>query len=912
MTLHGRALTLLKEVHMALTEDLADVDLVALKRSTVDPMDVNATNTWVRLLETLSPTLVAFGNEVTAIDNYEYRRRTSTVMMWKSLMGLSAVVVIIITFSATRVNLMPEFIPRIITLAVLVTSMFTFFAIMKSWILMLSERNNKLTTQSRGFIIEMMRRYRHRISRRPLIIFAAAVTSGTGLAMLSENLSKSKDSVDGNLVNRDGIVCPSNGSDDGKECEIITELCQTGSSLPPLASVVSRYCKDIMATMLDMLQEIKLDVEQYDRVALWRCVHDNVKALRKAVYIEYNELPENKLSASTIETILVKEVLPLLSLPATESTSFKIDPSSVGLFSTPPQRVDSKDACWRSCIQDGECKLAHYVADDAGAVGGADTGTGTGEATAGGGMCARSSSERLLESMTYVTDGTTASKIMLRRSDKPDRNVLVCGYATPQSLARVTRVPGIPESAVGADAADRCRLDENCGVLYSDYSWKTTPAETFRSFFYVDPNSAQSSGLSRACIKTDINALVDDASKGGIWSVLNGQAAYIASDLFSVVQKYKYQLDIAANRRFIDDRLANYYGHDLYIAKISKEVDRVVNMVQELTVEHTNSSKQNVYISAGQFVDNVIAMSDRDWSAMETSLLRISQCSKAHRDHFPAYRTMLVPIIFVSLLAYAVSSLFVVYIMYLLISYHKAITRVLPILSMVRNTIVVVCVLTIIVAVLETMVKKYRISATHNLDMVDANGDILLSSAYMAKKSMALVRESVAKLRIRPTAVSGIGGDGDRIDVGDVKTHAYTAKRYLQNTIEAFDRCNYITSQVATMPFPIVEVFVYCVIIALFLIVAYAAIGRLSPLDRLSDTRLLLDTRAQVKRGEITKLDSVNKLLSCCEPPNMVWELVVWLGILVLIMITGWFLYTTKDTADDYEDAVASNPNCIA
>jgi hypothetical protein len=291
-------------------------------------------------------------------------------------------------------------------------------------------------------------------------------------------------------------------------------------------------------------------------------------------------------------------------------------------------------------------------------------------------------------------------------------------------------------------------------------------------------------------------------------------------------------------------------------------------------------------------------MNTEEMAEVLSSIARLQVCSKSHRDNFPPYRDNMMTRIFNSLLWYGFLILGVVYTVFMVTTYTAVRSMELDFPSMIKRVIISACVLTMVIIIGETTVKKYGITRSHNHDAIDTNGEILVGNVMRTNRSLVTLK--------------GITENAsDTGNAARLKPAAVVALRDIQQVIEAYDRCNFITHSVAKLPFPTVEIVVYAIIALIFVTVAAMAIARIGPTEKVDNVRRLMDARHRIQIGELTNMNEVLRLVDCCNPPELIWEMFVWFGLIMLFVITWWFLASTHDTVDDYESAIAVNADCV-
>jgi hypothetical protein len=914
---------LLKEVHITLNEDLPDIDLLALKAATTEPMKdpahKNALERWVRLLEAVSPPLVAMGRELTNAEAFVARRRKSTKTMQNMMCAMGAVLTIIISLSAWRMMTVASLPQKTLGIGLLLCCLLGFFALIKIWILMLSERLDRYAAENNGPVMNALRKYRITLSDKFIVQYSAAYTTGSGMAALVEglganvgadakNANDSEKSETERLKARNCTQPSANYS--ANDCRWPVDVCTPPDSLPALEETVKRYCVPLMHDMLDRLQEIKLDVDQYDRALLWRDIADGVDEMRKLVYVQYDVrgvaeatsggAASAGLTRASAIRILDEEVVPVLRLPTVELSMFRAS-APLGGGTTKP----SKELCWRSCTDDSSCAVATY--DDATK------------------MCTQSNSYSApIESgkLDFVTTLKSATPVLIRQPPA-DGNKPLFVSGRPLSSAP-DRMSLMPPPKTGTGPLEACRADPACRVVLDSHLWRASPDDSLQLFLKdtevtasdttataADASTASdalknaadallAASQPKAFVKTTPEALYREGLAISAINMMRTGASGIAHNLFTVMQRHGYQLSLDANRTYIDRRLAEHYGDDMY-AQLSPVVDEVMLLTRDL-VRNAVSTRNAKFIEPARLADKVGDATGAEWSSLSTKMQRTLTAVKDHRDHFPSYRNNMPSRLYKSLVLYGAFIAGIAFLVFMVLLFHAKRIMVIDSSAMIRRIMVSICVFVLTIVIAEMSAKKYAVTREHNFDAIDNNGEMLVGGVSRVNKQLVALRE--VALREKTVAAAADGGS-------EAKRMSFPALRDVRATIGTYDRCNFVTSSISKMPFPTVDMMLYSIIALLFIGVALFAVARIGPAERVGNVRRLLNAKARLKRGEISNMTEIVRLVECCQPPELVWDMFIWFAIIMLFVVTWWFVFATRDTVDDYESAIAANPDCV-
>jgi hypothetical protein len=347
--------------------------------------------------------------------------------------------------------------------------------------------------------------------------------------------------------------------------------------------------------------------------------------------------------------------------------------------------------------------------------------------------------------------------------------------------------------------------------------------------------------------------------------------------------------------------LTSFYGSEVYNGKMVKVVNRIMRGLHARIVEVTSGVKDK-FITSQRLGEKVQALSTDEWVTLSKNIDALHYCIKNYRDNFPVYRDYMSSRIFGIATVYIFFITLFVYLQFGVANYHrfKALKE-LSYQSMANRLAIAFCVVVIFMAILEVSSKKYAVKLAHNFNGINTNGDILVQNVARARKSMAALRDAAERNKVT---------DGD--NKTNVAQLATTALHDVERAVDAYSRCNFVTATVPQMPFPVIEMILYSGIIVLFVVVALVAVKRMDPAGHVGNIKMLFDTRARLLNGQITNMDDVARVMACCQTPDIVWGMLTTFAILIVFMLTWWFVVSTRDTVDDYESAINVDPDCVS
>lgn len=897
MAMEGRAVALLKDVHSRLHMDVGDIDMLSLKNDTPEIItNPTVLYRWTRVLRAVAVPLVAMGREVREVESFISRQRDSANTMLVIMYLLLVCIILLVT---TAVKFMSQDTPALAmatTLSAITATIVVIFALAKCWSIALYERVRKYDFNLNGPIMSKLRMYRYTLSDRFLVKYVAAQASGVRLSDLLKEAKQQEDKI-----YRGDDECAPKDATAASACNYDLLKCVDPADMPTIEEALKQQgCIAQLADIADRLMELKGDVTKYDRPFLWRCVAQNIDRLRHLISVshDYGGNMSADVDRDSVRRLLVSEVIPLMAITAAEVHAFRqpaVTDALMGLgpaANTRTTNAASKAECWASCTSDGTCMMARYdVASK---------------------QCVRVDSYGALKNWTYAGKDAPPTKdgLLLRDpvtlaqggSGGNAASVMVCGLANQRAVGRANaidsaKIPNIDRQA-GATGMHRWCLNESMCDAVGDgaAAWTLDPLDSFKTF--LSPPASQAAGPN-ACVKVPAADLYTAVATGpALASTLTEHASAIANDLWAFEMRHRLRVRLAPNRKFIDIELARYYGHDVYTRFIRPVVDNIMQRVVWLSETDPNRTPKPLYIDTVRFAQKAKAMSTAEWAELEHWAERAQTCVKQHGDMFPYFRNVTVRNIVKRVTNYGFVILTIVFAMFMMTHFLKVKDGVLPMESYIQRTVAVISVLSILAVVMEWMSSKTAIRIDHNHDVIDNNGQALTAGVSALKIDLVLLRQ-------KATAVP--------YDAMAAQRAAASSLNSIQTAVQAYDRCNTVTAERQPFPFPTIELVLYSLIGLAFVGLAVAVAQQIAPADAADNLRALFGMRSSIMRGDFNpglNMAAVERIVGCNEPPDFVWSMFLWFGIITLFLLTWWFLFSTRDAANNYESAVRADPDC--
>lgn len=949
-SLHDRALLVLKQINRIMDQQLRDVDLLALKRPENDSADAaGSQDQWLRILESLAA----------PVHNFSVALRTAAVgartqVKWTGFMYVMVVTIAAMTafgaFLACK-SVLASDLPlerKCIVVGSAVTVAVLLIGVYQVWMFFLAGRAQQVVQQLNSPVMRSMVELDRMLAKQYLMRFAWYRLSGSvdpADLLGGEDDDAFAPPPDPNSDD----MCASAQVDDPNADAILEDVCMPPTARKRLDEVLWTITPKERGDILDRLQIIRTDVRRFDRIALWRCVSRAVERLRRLVKISPADGDDKSspgaaaavLTHGAAERAVVEQVLPLFMIRGREvaglAPSARLGARTDG--STTSESAESKAVCYRKCSADGKCAWAAY-----------DSATKQcRRADTLGGAFERSAADQPM----FVSRGAAGS-------------AFVCGAHPSAQLAGDGLAPLPPADVAPVDtledAVAKCTSSKACSLIElssSSNKWSAWGGDGQSS----DASAAVAASLPAGgddaagfvCAKMSSAQMLDaSAAQSAAQSVssdawmLRDMSALIVDDLVSVLGRYGFAINMDDYRDRIQYEVRSYYGDDAYDRGMADVLDEVLDKVRQ-RVREAVAPKSQEYLPMAGVVDRMKAFSSKDWVTLSDDMRTAYRCVKTHRVMFPPVfvRTNL-RVLELSTVMLSMSMLCALAVLCTVL-WTRAGSKGEPSMTpgmAVRITISSVCAYGICVMVLSYMTAKYKARVGHNEGAIKSNGDMLVGSMFEVTNSIMQVgfrshKPSISDVsaavsaaaedraatdatvqsfvdaisdpqRLAAEFAKSTSGDAGLWEAKNESEQLALATRLYEsakNAVEAYDKCNYITNAQPKMPFPVVELSVYAVILLLLLAVAAVAIVRLGPGKKVGNLSRLLALRRQLRRGERPK--HALREIQCCSPPDQIWDSLINLSVAALVVANVWFIFSSYTSAGSYASALDAEEDCV-
>ncbi len=906
MSMFGKALALLQQTETVLREQLNDVDLHQLRADTVaargGALSPSAVERWKEVLLAVSPTMYDLGREMLRVHSYMDSRRKSLLMMQRIVWTVEAMVVMlsVISIGATLQGAgKREAAGKAVSAGMIVGLALFMFATLGSWSASMNEMYRKIRFQQNSPLHSVLLRFSDRLSAKFIVVFVAAIVTGRDVrrdVALYISDSKQSEAHAKAWANCKGARKP---ADDAGCVYAGLTACSLASTytVSELDRYIAGYCTPMLVDIADALIDLSDNgTDRYLRGELWASVDTGVEAVRHLVMTQYDDEfdgDEPSYSADVVEAIVHGELVPALMLAGVQlSRTFDVHGavdaaslSSVGLAAAAGDPADASKfgggdgssvtgpadeaLCFRSCMASPGCRVAYFRNP-----------AQTGEH----GVCYVGSSYRAVgpaSPFRYRGVGDGAASLYISRGGPADV-LTVCS-----------------ESAAHGP-----------------------PVELFES---------GAPGVNGECASGSPLALYSaPAVAAALSSTMLDQATYLAGLVMAVLRRHRFRLRLADVRPQIDAELELHYGADAYRRSVSSAVDAVLKRAEDLALHERRQPR--AVVDADRLLAKLRAMPAQEAGQLQTTLQDMRAAAVQHRDLFPAYRNASTKRVSTVVLVLGGLTLVDAYVVYLCVLYGMYMhTRgaggrgaagagghVISFSTMAQRAVVALCVLIITLFVMEVMATKIVSKSAHNMDMVDGNGDELVASAVRVVD--VLDQLWVLTGRSKDVQIHSLESDSPAQTApsaaalsAPAHVRAVAAGFLSQSAllVGCYAKCNSLTSGQASMPGPLPEVLMYGVVAGMFLVVTGISVYRIAPGEKVDTLRTLYSLVQRIKEGNIAAVNEAQYAVQCSRPPLFVWSIFVWYGIMLLVVVTFWFVTESQNAVSDYQDSLATRQDCV-
>jgi len=927
MTSYTRAVTLLRQVSVILSENLASVDLYALRSDTFRAPQNGMTDVtaeiWRDVLAAVSPTLVEFGRELTRVDAVLARRKRSVervqILIWtlEGTIAMAAFAMMCDMVAATPGN--GDLAGSAVQVGVVVSVSLVILSVFGIWNTSINEMYRKLRSQELSPMHDVLRNYANSLSRRMIVAVVAAIASGGNAALAMKNYM-AQDAKTREIWDR--TQCDSK-SVNLKSCDIAgMDPCSISSyTLETIKVKIKLYCRELLIDIASVLIDLKdLGVERYERASLWSAVRSGVEAVRALTIAGLDAKDPARAGGLTRDVLIAvvrDEVVPILKLPGVESKGWVFDEQRqagtrgygpVGALLDSTTQV-SAESCITFCRDNPNCASVYYSKESSCYRFKAPFGTSDVNRD---GSDPNGMTSNVVTNMIQLDgkDGVEGELPARRSTMSPSKCERSC-FDTPRDTKALLGffiakdgkcyVGTEPTSAVSTAEGFESRYV----LLRSGFTIASTTAkpDTVGTLVFMRPPEFDASATSVLQSVSDYAGAL--RAPGAAAATLQRQSTEVASRLLRVLRRLRFVLDLDAMRAYIDRDLAAYYGPAVYgTAEMAAAMNSVLRRVRDVVYRARREGPQR-FVDPERLQQKLLAMSSDEVAETQVTLQTLRDATDNMNRLYPTYRSVSgrkTAIILSTLGGIVILTALCVYLTIVwsmhsekgLISYQQLCQR----------CIISMCLSVLVLFTVETVAYKAVARIEHNQTVADDNGTMLVGASIRANDQFAAtcialgIVSSPTQPRRNAPASSGALSSVSAL-LADCR-----------GVIEKYELCNSIMSGQVSMPMPMAEVAMYGSISIVFIVLSMLIVIKVDPLQRLDSIRSLQDLSRRIKLGEASAMHEAMSVVECSRPTSEVWSLFIWGGVSMFMSLTWWFAMSSQNIADDYKDSLDQRADC--
>lgn len=361
---------------------------------------------------------------------------------------------------------------------------------------------------------------------------------------------------------------------------------------------------------------------------------------------------------------------------------------------------------------------------------------------------------------------------------------------------------------------------------------------------------------------------------------------HMTSEILAVIQALKYDLSVDEYRIYLDASMAKYY--DASYPWIRFDLMSVLDKVQQ-AADSRPALVANLYVDSATLLARVKDMGPSAWSelvfnidvtkeAVRTFLGKFKLPSQAPSAGLKITKMMVIVLTLAG---------FLVLFMYIIDIITRQFATSLNSQVAARSIVIAACMYALATVTVHAMVNRMQYRSGHNWDSIRRNGQTLAYSLEMTEETAVHIQGSQ----------NLVAADAQKyIDAAVASVHAY-------------DDCNSVTNGASAMPFPTMDVVMYCFVVVVVMSSALYGIDTLNPRDKVAKIRTLMRLKERVLNGEVP--GGMVKQLECCMPNKSVWHILTWLSVVILFCLNIYVMSNVQTTNDNYKRSLMLLVNCV-
>lgn len=347
------------------------------------------------------------------------------------------------------------------------------------------------------------------------------------------------------------------------------------------------------------------------------------------------------------------------------------------------------------------------------------------------------------------------------------------------------------------------------------------------------------------------------------------------------------KLNINDYRDTLEASLSKYYGTQY--PKIQYELLSVITHVQKAQ-DAAAPSAASAYVDAPTMAARINALGPAAWMDLVGTIDTTRQAVQSFQTRFklpanqpsPTIAIMSMLTLVLTMMGFVVLMMFISHILY------RRFSLTVEPQNGARYILVAACVYALGVVIAKSMVDRLGFRASHNWDALRKNGQTL---------GFSLGATELAGTKIKTETSS--------VPPSDAQAYIDAAR----SAVQAYDDCNAVTNGASVMPFPTMELVIYVTVVVAVVAGVLFGISELNPSEKLSNIRTLLRIRERVQNGESPA--GIAEQLECCSPRQSVWEIMMWLSVVILFLMNIFVMTSVTKTNNTYAQSLLSQQTCV-
>ena len=869
---YAHSLSLLRQTSVILSEQMTSIDLYALRRDTIGGVsDVSSSmldstvsaysssipltqvsQTWTTLLASVAVPLVKFGQEMTRVQADINSQLDSIRNVLRFTWIMETLVILGLLFALTvilnEVNLRFDTGNAIASAGIIIVMMFAIVAGFRIWASALNDQYAEMNRQLKTSLAITLTNYVNALPATQVVVVMYGIVSG------------------------------SSANSDGQNMVTMPTFIQEKVKISTLL------------TIADALIDLKeLGVDRFDRAPLWANVKSGVDAVRSLCMVAFDDTdPARDITREAIATAIQNEIVPILCIPGVElprgvygpttttytpqtanNSSGQITPASINgmtLLNLPSLTNFSGSAFTNSNMSLSECARAIIYSGSEYAFGYYDNSNAQCFA------CSNVSAFNNSFTSNAANMAATSNQVIVSR----------------------------PSDLNGSNAATSSSVS---GSSSGSSSLHATSSSV----------SGSSSGSSSASSQYDASTLYL-ASLSTPWAMaatILDQSGHLQDRLLVVLKRYKYAIDLDANRSLIDRGLEAFYGVGNYKSGgISNAIDTVLSDLKTAAIKFraNGNNSASIYVDTDRMMEKISLLSNDSTTALSNTLQSLQDATASYVNLYAPFLSSFPQKLANIIALFGGGALLVAYGAYVTLVRMQYVNDKINNDSMIQRTIVSTCLLIVSLFATETMLTQSALKSQHNMNAMSDNSMMLIGATVRINDEFADLLASIKNWN----------GNGKGNPAANVIPSAYNAPRAkavafladCKGVVEKFEACNTITAQQSDLPLPLTEILMYAIVGGGVLVFAAVCLNSIQPSDRIQTIGTINRLISRIADGDSGAIQEAKTIVECARPPVDVEKMLSWLGILVFAWLTVWFAFQSILALNRYKSNLDANGNC--